>query len=82
MNASTIDTGSIDTVEIDRLAWLIDRHGLGAVTPTQIDGVVEHARTTGASPVLINVLADATEPTNARTRAFGMVALQASRRAA
>ena len=81
MNASS-NTGRIDIGDIDRLAWLIDRDGLGAVTPTQIDGVVEHARTTGASPVLIDVLADTTEPTNARTRAFGMVALQASRRAA
>ncbi len=68
--------------EIDRLAWAIDRDGIACADDVAIDGIVAHARTTTASPVLIDVLADGTQPANARTRAFGLVALQASRRAA
>ncbi|NND76421.1 MAG: hypothetical protein HKN44_15595 [Ilumatobacter sp.] len=68
--------------EIDRLAWAIERDGIERAGGADIDGIVAHARTTSASPVLIDVLADGTQPANARTRAFGMVALQASRPAA
>ena len=73
-----IDTG-INTGDIDRLAWAIDQHGIGIADVSDIDRIVSHARTTSASPVLINVLADSTAPANVRTRAFGKVALQVSR---
>lgn len=80
---TTMNTGNMNTTsDIDRLAWSIDQFGFGFADDAQIDSVVAHARTTGASPVLVDVLADETQPVNARTRAFGMVALQASRRAA
>lgn len=77
-----MNTDTITDDQIDRLAWAIERDGLGIVDPSQIDIVARHGRAHGASPVLVDVLADSAQPTNARTRAFGLVALQASRRAA
>lgn len=65
---------------IENLAADIDRSGIAAVEPT-ISAVVEHARSAGVNPVLLSVLADASEPEVARARAFGLVATHLARAA-
>jgi hypothetical protein len=68
-------TTLIDDIEIDRLAWSVERTGLDG-QETVIDRVVERARPAGVNPVLVDVLADSNEPECARVRAFGRVALE------
>jgi hypothetical protein len=64
----------ISDEEVDRLAWHIEARGLTGVEK-ELRRVVERARSSGVSPVLVDVLADPTEPEVARMRAFGHVAL-------
>lgn len=58
---------------LERIAFDIDRFGIGAVEFT-LAGVVDRARSAGVSPVLVSVLDDPSEPEIARARAFGMIA--------
>jgi hypothetical protein len=60
--------------EIDRLAWRIEAHGLSGMEDV-LRRVVHRARNSGASRVLLEVLADAHAPEVARIRAFGRVAM-------
>jgi hypothetical protein len=61
---------------LDALAITIDRWGIDAVEPEQIDLVVALAAAANASPVLAAVFSDHTEPTPVRERAFGRLAMQ------
>jgi hypothetical protein len=61
--------------EIDRVAWRLEREGI-LPYENEVAAVVARARTTGVSPVLVEVLGDLTEPEVARIRAFGLVALR------
>jgi len=65
----------IEDTEIDRLAWDVERAGLSGHEDV-IERIVERARPSGVSPVLVGVLADQAAPECARIRAFGRVALQ------
>ena len=65
--------------DMDRLAWHIELHGLVGKEEA-LRNVVQLARTSGASRLLADVLADRTEPEVARIRAFGLLALQIAAR--
>ncbi len=56
----------------DVVAHRIDAEGLGSLA-AEVDALVEIARTTGVVPVVTAILADASQPEPARTRAFGRV---------
>lgn len=85
-----VDHGPIGAAEIERMAWDLERAGLGGRDDVaarsiarSIARLVDRARPAGVSPVLIDVLADAAAPEPARIRAFGRVAVElAARRAA
>lgn len=49
------------------------------VDPQALSALVDMARTTGASPVLIEVLIDETAPSNVRMRAFEKVSCHVAR---
>ena len=55
---------------LDELAWAIDADGIG-YHEAAISRVVAWARSLGANPVLLDLLADQTQPATARERAFG-----------
>ena len=61
---------------LDDIAITIDREGLEALDHHVIDDVVALAAARHASPVLIEVLADDSEPAPVRERAFGLLAMQ------
>ncbi len=73
-STSTVTGTVIDDTEIDRLAWDVERAGLGGHEAV-IDRVVERARPAGVNPVLVDVLADPGAPECARVRALGRVAM-------
>jgi hypothetical protein len=66
--------------EIERMSWRIETSGSLADETAGVTAVVRRAAETGASTVLIGVLADPTEPEVARIRAFGKLALQLGQR--
>ncbi len=66
---------TIDDIELDRLAWTLERTGIDG-HESLIDRVVDRARPAGVTPVLVDVLASPAEPECARIRAFGRVALE------
>jgi hypothetical protein len=63
---------------LDELAWAIDVDGIG-YHEAAIARVVTWARTMGFDPILLDVLADPSEPETARERAFGALARTATR---
>ena len=63
---------------LDELAWAIDVDGI-ASHEAALARVVTWARTMGFDPVLLDVLADPTEPPIARERAFGALTRAAAR---
>ena len=64
--------------ELFALAWELDARGF-AGQEAAVRRVVRAARAQGLSGVAVDVLADATEPTVARLRAFGNVAAAMAR---
>ena len=66
---------TIDDREIDRLAWTLELTGISG-HEDDIARLVDRAGPEGASPVLVGVLGDRSEPECARIRAFGLVAMQ------
>lgn len=58
---------------LHRIADDIDRDGI-AVVEADVASVVDRARAAGVTGVVVDVLADRSEPAIARARAFGMVA--------
>ena len=63
----------INDIELDHLAWTLEADGHGG----DIARVVVRARPNPTvSTVLVDVLADDSEPECARIRAFGLVAMQ------
>jgi hypothetical protein len=56
----------------DFVAHRVDAEGLGPLS-AEVDALVEIARTAGVVPVVTAILADASQPEPARTRAFGRV---------
>ena len=66
---------------LTQLAWQVETYGLSAVE-ADVAVVVAAARATGASPVLVAVLADRSAPEPVRTRAFGRLAMHLGRRMA
>ncbi len=64
--------------ELFALAWELDARGF-AGQEAAVRRVVRAARARGLSGVAVDVLADATEPTVARLRAFGNVAAAMAR---
>src|SRR5262245_50121022 len=63
---------------LDELAWAIDVDGIGR-HEAAIARVVTWARTMGFDPVVVDVLADLSEPETARERAFGTLTRTAAR---
>ena len=61
---------------LDRFSEAIEAEGIEAVPADVMISFVEVARSVDASPVAIGVLADPTEPTVARERAFCKLSIQ------
>lgn len=68
---------AVTTRYLDYLASEIDRYGIQAVE-TELAAILEDARRTAVSPVVLSVLADPRAPGAARARAFGIVATRLS----
>jgi hypothetical protein len=62
------------TAELARIASDIDALGIAA-NETAVAMIVARARATGVDPVLLSVLADASQPEVIRARAFGRTAI-------
>lgn len=76
-NTLTAPTVPADALaDIDVLARQIDQCGFECTSDDAIDHVLSISRITDGSPVLAEVLADSTEPSAVRERAFGLLAMQ------
>jgi hypothetical protein len=65
--------------DLDRVAETVADQGLDAVDPSLVDAVAARALMLGASTTLVDILVDPDEPTVARIRAFGRLAMIAAR---
>lgn len=63
------------TPQLVRLAWDLESFGF-AGQEVALRSVIRAARAAGVSPLLVDVLADPSEPEAARFRAFGRVATE------
>lgn len=60
--------------DLDRVGAIIDRDGIDAVPGHLLDHLAADAKTLGVTTVATDVLLDATDPSVARERAFGVLA--------
>lgn len=75
---TTATVTSIDASTLEQWGLAVEREGLAAHEDAAAR-VVEAATTQGLRPVLIDILADRSEPTAARVRAFGRLAFALAR---
>lgn len=66
-------------IDLDRVAETVADRGVDAVDPSLVDRVATRALALGASPTIVAVVLDPTEPAVARVRAFGRLAMIVSR---
>lgn len=67
-------TSSISLSQLEQIGWTIDRSGLTDVPEQQLVQIAKEAIRLGVRPISAGVLADPSEPSVARQRAFGWVA--------
>ncbi len=67
-------TSSLSLTQLEQIGWTIDRSGLTEVSEQQLFQVAQEAIRLGVRPIAAGVLADSSEPSVARQRAFGWVA--------
>ena len=66
-------------LDLRRVAETVADRGIDAIDPSLVDAVAARALMLGASPTLVDILVDPDEPTVARIRAFGRLAVVAAR---
>lgn len=78
---SVVDMTSHDllTTDLHRVAETVADQGIDAVDATLVDAVAARALMLGASTTLVDILTDRSEPTVARIRAFGRLAVIVAR---
>jgi hypothetical protein len=67
-------TSSLSLTELEQIGWTIERSGLANVTDQRLAEIAHEAIQLGIRPIAAGVLADPSEPSVARQRAFGRIA--------
>lgn len=67
-------TSPLSLLQLEQIGWTIDRSGLTVVPEPQLQQVAQEAIRLGVRPIAAGVLADPSEPSVVRQRAFGRVA--------
>lgn len=65
--------------DLHRVAEAVADQGIDAVDPSLVDAIAARALMLGASTTLVDILVDPDEPTVARNRAFGRLAIVVAR---
>ena len=60
--------------QLEQIGWTIECTGIGSVPQHVLLQIADDATRLGVRPIAAGVLADPSEPANARQRAFGLVA--------
>ena len=60
--------------QLDQIGWTIERTGIAGVPEQLLIQIADEATRLGVRPVAAGVLASASDPANARARAFGSIA--------
>ena len=60
--------------QLEQIGWTIEFTGIRSVPQHVLLQIADEATRLGVRPIAASVLADPTEPANARQRAFGLIA--------